>query len=143
MSIQASAIIKGTTRANAPTVAVVHRIRHLAREAAERHPAEFGVQYMFQVEGDVSKPDFDNIRTGSFRKDEGQKEIQIAVPEILDVAPEEFLAKRLEDAFALAEQYFKRKHKGVSLDAARQATQEVVAQLRSRPDLKESTGRPE
>jgi hypothetical protein len=141
MSIQASADIMGRTRANAPTEAVVHRVRNLAREAAVRHPAEFGVQYLIQLGGDVSRPEFEGVRTGSFRKAKGQKEIQIAVPEILEIAPEEFLAKRLEEAFALAEQYFKRKHRGVSLDAARQATQEVVVQLRSKSGSDETPGK--
>jgi len=136
-SIHASAIIKGATRANAATEAVVHRIRNLTREAGERHPAEFGVEYLFLVGGDVSQLEFEGVRTGSFRRAAGQKQIQIAVPETLEIAPEEFLATRLEEALVLVDEYFRRKHKGVSLEAARKATLEVVAQLRSQPGPKE------
>jgi hypothetical protein len=136
MSIQASAIINGT-RNNASTEEVVHRILRLAGDAGKRHPAEFGVDYLIVLAGDVSKLEFEGVRTGSFSKTSGRKSIQIAVPEILEGVPTEFLATRLEEAFALAEQYFKRKQKGVSLDAARQATNEVVAQLRSNPAPKD------
>jgi hypothetical protein len=108
----------------------VHRVRDLTREAAERHPADFGVQYLFHVGGPGHQPGYEGVRTGSFRKAKGQKEVQIAVPEILESAPEEFLARSLEDGFRLAEDYFKRKYKRVSLEAARRATAEVVAQLR-------------
>jgi hypothetical protein len=38
----------------------------------------------------------------------GQKEIQIGVPEVIDTTPEELLARRLEEAMALAEEYFRR-----------------------------------
>jgi hypothetical protein len=70
------------------------------------------------------------VRTGSFSKATGLKEIQIAVPEVLETTPAEFLARSLEEALALAELYFRRKQKGVSLDAARRATLEVVSGLR-------------
>lgn len=130
MAIQASAIFLGDSRADAPTSLAVHRVRRLAREAADRHPSDFGIQYLFHVGGPGHGPGYEGVRTGSFRKQVGQKEIQIAVPEDLEAAPEEFLARRLEEGLALAELYFKRKHKGLSLDSARQATLEVVAQLR-------------
>lgn len=133
MAIQASAIFLGDYRPDAPTVVAVHRVRDLARQAAARHPARFGVQYLFHVGGPGHRPGYEGIRTGSFRQAKGQKEIQIAVPEVLEIAPEQFLAARLEEALALAELFFKRKHKEVSLDAARQATAEVVAQLRLNP----------
>ena len=131
MAIQASAIFLGDSRADAPAIVAVHRVRDLAREAAERHPSEFGVQYLFHVGGPGHGPGYEGIRTGSFRKAKGQKEIQIAVPDILPATPEEFLATRLAEAFELAELYFQRKYKGVSLDAARQATAEVIAQLKA------------
>jgi hypothetical protein len=108
----------------------VHRVRQLAREAAQRYPSDFGIQYLFHVGGPGHGPGDEGVRTGSFRKANGQKEIQIADPEVLETTPEEFLARSLEDGLALGELYFRRKHKGVSLDAARQATLEVVAQLR-------------
>ncbi len=142
MAIQASAVFLGDYRADAKTKMTVHRVRRLAREAAERHPSDFGIQYLFHVGGPGHEPGYEGVRTGSFRKAEGQKEIQIAVPAVLDTTPEEFLARSLEEGLALAEKYFERKHKGVSLDAARQATQEVVAQLRSKPGADESSGRP-
>jgi hypothetical protein len=133
MAIQASAIFLGDSRTDAPTTVAVHRIRRLAREAAQRHPSDFGIQYLFHVGGPGHGPGYEGLRTGSFRKANGQKEIQIAVPEVLEITPEEFLAQKLEEGLILAELYFRRKHKGVSLDAARQATMEVVAQLRSDP----------
>jgi len=73
------------------------------------------------------------VRTGSFRPAKGQKEIQISVPESPEIAPEEFLARALEEGIALAQRYFDRRHGGVSLEAARQATAEVVAKLRREP----------
>ncbi len=109
----------------------VHRVRDLTREAAGRHPADFGVQYLFHVGGPGHRPWYDGVRTGSFRKADGHKEVKIAVPEILETAPEEFLARSLEEGLRLEEQFFERKYKGVSLEAARQATAEVVAQLRA------------
>jgi hypothetical protein len=130
MAIQASAIFLGTSR-DTPITVAVHRVRRLAREAAERHPSDIGIQYLFHVAGPGHRPEYEGVRTGSFRSAEGQKEIQIAVPEVLLTTPEEFLAQRLEQGLALAERYFDRKHGGVSLEAARQATNEVVAQLRS------------
>jgi hypothetical protein len=133
MAIQASAIFLGDSRADAPSTLAVHRIRLLAREAALRHPSDFGIQYLFHVGGPGHGPGYEGVRTGSFRKANGQKEIQIAVPEVFETTPEEFLARKLEEGLTLAELYFRRKHKGVSLDAARQATMEVVAQLRSDP----------
>jgi len=133
MAIQASAIFLGASRADAPIVLAVHRVRDLTREAAERHPADFGVQYLFHVGGPGHRPGYDGVRTGSFRKAKGQKEVQSAVPDILETTLEEFLARSLEEGLRLAEQYFKRKYKGVSLEAARQATAEVVVQLRADP----------
>jgi hypothetical protein len=130
MAIQASAIFLGDSRADAPATLAVHRVRRLAREAAERHPSGFGIQYLFHVGGPGHGPGYQGVRTGSFRKATGQKEIQIAVPEVLKTTPEEFLARSLEEGLALAELYFEREQKGVSLDAARQATMEVVVQLR-------------
>src|ERR1700726_3086327 len=130
MAIQASAIFLGDSRADAPAVLAVHRVRRLAREAGERRPSDYGVHYLFHVGGPGHDPGYEGIRTGSFRKATGQKEIQIAELEVLKTTPEEFLARSLEEGLALAELYFKRKHKGVYLDAARQATFEVVAQLR-------------
>ena len=91
------------------------------------------------VGGPGHGPGYEGVRTGSFRKAKGQKEIQIAVPEVFETTPEEFLARSLEEGLALAELYFSRKHKGVSLDAARQATLEVVAQLRGNSDLSRET----
>ena len=139
MAIQASAIFLGDYRPDAPTIVAVHRVRGLAREAAQRHPADFAVQYLFHVGGPGHGPGYEGVRTGSFRKESGQKEIQIAVPEIVETTPEEFLARSLEEGLAVAEHYFKRKHKGVSLEAARQATREVIAELRLDPRLDEST----
>jgi hypothetical protein len=131
MAIQASAIFLGDYRADAATTLAVHRVRGLARETGQRHPSDFGIQYLFHVGGPGHAPGYEGVRTGSFRKANGQKEIQIAVPEVLETTPEEFLARRLEEGLALAERYFTRKHGGVSLEAARQATTEVIAQLRS------------
>lgn len=135
-AIQASALFLGDSRADAPTTVAVHRVRQLAREAGQRHPSDFGIQYLFHVGGPGHGPGYVGVRTGSFRKANGQKEIQIAVPESLETTPEEFLARRLEEGLALAERYFTRNHKGVLLDAARQATLEVVSELRlgSRPE---------
>lgn len=133
MAIQVSAIFLGSSRADAPTNVAVHRIRRLAREAAERHPADAGIEYLFHVGGPGHAPGYEGVRTGSFRKEKRQKEIQVAVPEKLETTPEDFLAGRLEEGLALAEQYFKRRHQGVSLEAARQATEEVIAQLRASP----------
>jgi hypothetical protein len=131
MAIQASAIFLGNSRDDAPTTLAVHRVRRLAREAAERHPSDFGIQYLFHVGGPGHGPGYEGVRTGSFRKEKGQKEIQIAVPEILETTPEEFLARSLHEAMELAEEYFWRKHKNVSLVAARRATEEVIVQLRA------------
>jgi hypothetical protein len=130
MAIQASAVFLGDYRADAATTLAVHRVRGLAQEAGQRHPSDFGIQYLFHVGGPGHAPGYEGVRTGSFRRANGQKEIQIAVPEVLETTPEEFLARSLEEGLALAELYFMRKHKGASLDAARQATLEVVAQLR-------------
>jgi hypothetical protein len=138
MAIQASAIFLGDYRADAKTTMAVHRLRRLARGAALRHPSDFGIQYLFHVGGPGHGPGYEGVRTGSFREAERRKEIQIAVPESLNTTPEEFLARGLEEGLILAERYFARKHKGVSLDAARQATEEVVAQLRSKPGPEES-----
>jgi hypothetical protein len=132
-AIQASAIFLGDSRADAPITVAVHRVRQLAREAGQRHPSDFGIHYLFHVGGPGHGPGYEGVRTGSFRKANGQKEIQIAVPESLETTPEEFLARSLEEGLALAERYFTRKHKGVSLVPARQANLEVVAQLRPDP----------
>jgi hypothetical protein len=137
MAIQESAIFLGSSRADAPTNVAVHRVRRLASEAAERYPADVGIQYLFHVGGRGHGPGYEGVRTGSFRKEKRQKEIQIAVPEILETTPEDFLARRLEEGLAVAEQYFKRRHQGASIDAARQATKEVIAQLRAEPRLGE------
>lgn len=130
MAIQASAVFLGDYRADVATALAVHRVRGLAKEAGQRHPSDFGIQYLFHVGGPGHAPGYEGVRTGSFRKANGQKEIQIAVPEVLETTPEEFLARSLEEGLSLAELYFERKHKGVSLDSAHQATLEVVAQLR-------------
>jgi hypothetical protein len=130
MSVQASAIFLGNSRADAPTTLVVHRVRCLAREAGQRHLSDFGIEYLFHVGGRGHGPGYEGVRTGSFRKANGRKEIQIAVPEVLETTPEEFIARSLEEGLALAERYFTRNHKGVSLNAARLATLEVVSQLR-------------
>lgn len=136
MAIQASAIFLGDSRADAPTTSAVHRVRRLAREAGQRHLSDFGIEYLFHVGGRGHGPGYEGVRTGSFRKANGRKEIQIAVPDVLETTPEEFLARSLEEGLVLAERYFIHNHKGVSLDAARQATLEVVSELRigSRPE---------
>lgn len=132
--IQASAVFLGDYLPNAPTVLAVHRIRRLAVEAAERHPGDFGLQFLFHVGGPGHGPGYKGVRTGSYRRRKGRKEIQIAVPEVVPYPPEEFLAAQLEQALGLGEEYFRQKHKGVSLDAAREATLEVIASLRQGTD---------
>ena len=87
---------------------------------------------MFHVGGPGHDPGYRGVRTGSYRKQRRQKEIQIAIPATTDIDVIEFVAQRLEEALQLGEEYFRRKHKGVSLDAARSATLEVVAQLREK-----------
>lgn len=131
MAIQASAVFLGASRVDSPMVVAVHRVRHLAREAGQRNTSDFGIEYLFHVGGPGHEPGYEGVRTGSFRKATGQKEIQIAVPALFEATPEEFLARSLEEGLALAELFFTRNHKGVSLSAARQATKEVIDQLRS------------
>jgi hypothetical protein len=104
MAIQASAIFLGDSRADAPTTVAVHHVQRLVREAAERHPSNVGIQFLFHVGGPGHGPGYKGVRTGSFRKAKGQKEIQIAVPETLETTPEDFLARGLEEGLALATQ---------------------------------------
>ena len=78
----------------------------------------------------------DAVKLGSVSPDTDLSTKQTAhrvLHKVLDTTPEEFLARSLEDGLSLAEQYFKRKYKSLSLEAARQATEEVVAQLRADP----------
>ncbi len=65
--------------------------------------ARVNLNVVFHVAGNLIQPDFEGVRTGSYRKAQSLLMVQIALSEAAPSAPRLELLSLLEDAFAEAE----------------------------------------
>jgi DnaJ-class molecular chaperone len=76
-------------------------IRGLTREIAAHRDgisSDINVNVEFHVPGNLLKPEFEGVRTGTFRKGDALIKVQVALPEQPPTDPRVYLVGRVRDA---------------------------------------------
>lgn len=76
----------------------------------------FRINVEFQIPGHIISPDFQGVRTGTFRKVDNHLKIQVAVPDVPPVDPYAYGVIAIGDAVDAAKAWSVRRH--IDFDAA-------------------------
>jgi hypothetical protein len=102
--IDVSTVIGGTIGTR-PWKDATRAIVKLINAIRMNYCSPLSLQIVFQIPGEVLRPDFSGIRTGPFSRREAVLVIQVAVPDDVNQDREEWLIARLRDAVAEAERF--------------------------------------
>lgn len=84
----------------------------LARDVAELRPAiesPLNINVVFHVPGEVLSPDWEGVRTGTYRRRDNHLMVQLTVPATPPEDPRQYLVERLHEAVEEAERWATRK----------------------------------
>jgi hypothetical protein len=73
-------IIGGSTAANRPWRDAVLELMRKVADGREGVASTLNVNVVFQIPGNILKPDFEGVRTGSFSKKDRHLMVQVALP---------------------------------------------------------------
>jgi hypothetical protein len=90
--------------------------------------SDVNVNVVFQVPGEFSRPDFEGLRTGSFRRRDSLLMVQVTLPGEPPPGAEDYLAQKLLDAIDVAEEWAIRKRHATSLDNLRDIALRAIAE---------------
>jgi hypothetical protein len=99
-----SAVIGGTMGTR-PWKAAVAAITRRVNTLCTKYRSPLAVHVVFQVPGEVLRPDFAGVRTGVFSRREMSLVVQVAVPDNVDQDREEWLIAMLRRAVGEAERF--------------------------------------
>lgn len=96
-------VVGGRTAGNRAWVDEIARITSEVVAARAGMEAPLNLNVVFHVAGDLIQPDFEGVRTGTFRKAQRLLMVQVALSEVAPAEPRPELLGLLEDAVAEAE----------------------------------------
>lgn len=112
-------IVGGQTQANKPWV---DAIRQLTRDIAIRRGevlADINVNVEFHIPGDLLTPDFEGVRTGTFRKADNLLKVQVALPPIAPADARSTVLGIISEALDAVDQWAMTRRRAVHLDPLR------------------------
>lgn len=109
-------VVGGRTAGNRAWTDEIARLTSEVAAARAGIEAPLNLNVVFQVAGGLIQPDFEGVRTGTFRKAQRLLMVQVALPEAAPAEPRAELLALLEDAVAEAEAWSLRRR--VAFDLA-------------------------
>jgi len=120
MVVSIGTVVGGMTPANKPWREALDQLGRAVSEARTGLQSELNVNVVFQVPGNFLQPDFEGVRTGSYRKADNLLMVQVAIPE---GGPGEdyfgWVVAAMRDAIAAAESWARRRKVASELPALR------------------------
>lgn len=98
-------IIGGSTEANRPWDNAIEELDVRIERAAINIEAPLNLNVVFHVPGNMLKPEFEGVRTGSFSKAKALLMVQVALPEAAPSNPMGYLKSAIYDAVESAEKW--------------------------------------
>lgn len=85
--LSVGAVIGGSSVANQPWRTAITELTRRIKGARTGIEAPLNVNVVFHVPGNIAKPEFVGVRTGSFSKRDALLMVQVALPEIVAADP--------------------------------------------------------
>jgi hypothetical protein len=111
-------IVGGSTDANRPWDDAIEELDIRIEKAAMNIEAPLNLNVVFHIPGNMLKPEFDGIRTGSFSKARALLMVQVALPEAAPADAMGYLKSIVYDAIDDAEKWSLRRR--VKADLSKQ-----------------------
>lgn len=102
-------VIGGRTPANRPWTEELARLMQEVSAASEGLVSGLNVNVVFHIAGNLVRPEFVGVRTGSFRRTDSLLMVQVAVTDLPPVDPRAALVSMLREAVAEAERWSAKK----------------------------------
>ena len=117
--ISIGSIIGGTMGTTREWDSAVTRLMCVVAERRVGVASGLGINVVFQIPGEVLKPDFEGVRTGYYSKKENLLMVQVALPEELPDDIEGYLRRELAVAVDEAEAWGRRRRVAADLNSLR------------------------
>jgi hypothetical protein len=113
-ALSVSTVLGGRTAGNRGWVEAIRDLRHDIIQHRVGVTSDIHIDVEFHVPGNILSPDYEGLRTGSFRKADRLLKVQVALPEIAPSEPRAELLALLDQAVVVAEEWAKRRR--ITLD---------------------------
>lgn len=108
-ALSIGSIVGGRSRSTARWREAITKLTGEVAAAARDVDSLLNVNVIFQVPGNILKPDFDGVRTGYFSKKESSLIVQAALPEDAPDDVDDYLKRMLDAAVDEAERWAQRR----------------------------------
>jgi hypothetical protein len=98
-------MVSGGTLGTRPWRDAVRAVARRLKDLPASFETPLAINVSFQIPGEVIKPDFTGIRTGTFSRRDALLMIQVALPDSIDEDRELYVVARLRDAIDVAERF--------------------------------------
>jgi hypothetical protein len=113
-------IVGGSTLANKPWDGVIRDLTIRIREARRGVEAPLNLNVVFHIPGNMLKPEFVGVRTGSFSRSRALLMVQVALPEDAPLEPMIYLKGTIDAAIDEAAQWAVRRKVSIDVSKLRQ-----------------------
>jgi hypothetical protein len=118
-------VIGGSTSTNRRWRDAIGELTRAVADARTNVASPLNVNVVFQVPGNVVRPDFEGARTGRYSKADRLLLVQVALPGEVPEDPDDYLRAALSDAIGEAEEWARRRSIASDLGALRKLAARV------------------
>ena len=112
-------VVGGSSHLNRPWRDAVSRLMNRVADARPGAVSPLNLNVVFQIPGKILQPEFEGVRTGTFRKRDSLLLVQVALPEVVPADVDADVLQRLRDAVDEAESWAKRRRVADDLSVIR------------------------
>jgi hypothetical protein len=118
-------VVGGSSHLNRPWRDAVNRLMNRVAEARSSAVSPLNVNVVYQIPGKILQPEFEGVRTGSFRKKDSLLLVQVALPEAVPDDVDADVLQRLKDAVDEAEVWAKQRRVADDLRVIKQIVESL------------------
>jgi hypothetical protein len=97
--------VSGGTMGTRPWKEAIKAVASRVVAIRSDYPTPLALNVVFQIPGEVLRPDFTGVRTGNFSRRQERLVVQVAVPEVVDGDRQACVVAMLRDAIDEAERF--------------------------------------